>query len=320
VTSRLPSVRIGAVIAIGIAAGLGIWLGTRDEGNHSSATTTNVVPISPSGLQTLVGALHRPIYWAGEQAGKTYELTQSAKGDIYVRYLPPDAKIGATQPYLTVGTYPVANALGLIAKGARQAGSVRVPFKAGAAYYASKDPNSVYLAVPGSNYEIEVFDPSPAEARRLVTSGKIVAVAAAAAQGPKAALVSPAQLASDAKKLGHPLYWVGSKAGTAYEFSVAPNRTYVRYLPSGAKAGANVAALTVGTYVVPNAFSVTQRQAKKPGAVEVPVTGGAVAFYGKNAPTSVYLAFPGKNVQIEVYDPAGHAASLVTSGKVVPVS
>jgi hypothetical protein len=318
VTSRLPSVRIGAVIAIGVAAGLAVWLGTRDANSHSSAATTIVAPISPSGLQTLVGALHRPIYWAGEQPGKTYELTQSTNGDISVRYLPPRTKIGAKGPYLTVGTYPVADALGLIARGSTRAGSVRVPFSSGPAYYSTKDPTSVYLAFPGSNYEIEVFDPSATEARRLVSSGKIVAVAAAAERA-KADLVSQAELASETKAIGHPIYWAGPRAGTSYELSEAANRTYVRYLPAGAKAGANGAALTVATYSMPNAYSVTKQQAAKPDAVQVPVAGGGIAFYGKNAPTSVYVAYPDRNVQIEVYDPSGHPASLVTSGRIVPV-
>ena len=54
--------------------------------------------------------------------------------------------------------------------------------------------------------------------------------------------------------------------------------------------------------------------------MQVPVTGGGIAFYSKSAPTSVYVAYPGSNVQIEVYDPsAAQAAQLVTSGKIVPV-
>ncbi len=318
-TSRLPSVRIGAVVAIGIAAGLGLWLGLRDTGGNSSAQKApNVVPVTATGLQTLVAALHRPIYWAGAQAGKTYELTQAANGDVYLRYLPRGAEIGTKQPYLTVGTYPVANALGLIASGASRPGSVRVPIDGGTAYYSTKDPNSVYLAFPGANYEIEVFSPSAAEALSLVKAGRVVAVAAAARVS-KAALMSPAQLAAETKTAGHPVYWAGTKTGTSYELSEGSDRTFVRYLPSGAKAGTNVPALTVGTYVVPNAFSVTRQQARKPDAVEVPVTGGGIAFYGKSSPTSVYVAYPGQNVQIEVYDPAGHAASLVSSGKIVPV-
>jgi hypothetical protein len=223
---RLPSVRIGAVIAVGIAVGLGLWLGLRDTGSSQPTATSsnNVVPISATGLQTLVGALHRSIYWAGKQPGKKYELTQASNGDIYLRYLPPGAKVGAKEPYLTVGTYPVSNAQGLIAKGAAHSGSVRVPFSGGAAYYSAKDPHSVYLAFTGANYEVEVFDPSPAEARRLVKSGKIVPVAAAAAPAPasKVALASQAQLASETKTVGHPIYWIGPKAGSSYELSEAP--------------------------------------------------------------------------------------------------
>jgi hypothetical protein len=176
VTSRLPSVRIGAVVAIGIAAGLAIWLGTRDEGSHSAGATAKVFQAGAGGLRRLVAALHRPVYWAGEQPGKTYQLTEATGGNVYLKYVPQRATPGAV-----------------------------------------------------------------------------------------------------------------------------------------------AAALTVGTYAVPDAFAVTEQQASRAGSVAVPATGGAIAFYGKNAPTSVYLAFPGHNVQIEVYDPTGHAASLVTSGKIVPV-
>ena len=92
----------------------------------------------------------------------------------------------------------------------------------------------------------------------------------------------------------------------------------MRYLPVGAKAGANVAALTVGTYPVSNAFAATQRIAGRSDSVQVPVTGGAIAFYAKGAPSSVYVAFPGSSVQIEVYDPVpAEARKLVSSGKIV---
>ena len=36
-----------------------------------------------------------------------------------------------------------------------------------------KTPTSVYVAYPGSKVQIEVFDPDPARALRLVTSGHI---------------------------------------------------------------------------------------------------------------------------------------------------
>lgn len=323
---RLPNVRLGAVIALGIAAGLGVWLGTRDNGHSSppASTTTagptgkTVVPISASGLQTLVAALHRPIYWAGEQTGKQYELAQNANGNVFIRYLPPGAKIGTTQAFLTVGTYPVPDAFSVTAKTAGQAGSVRVPSQGAVAFYATSAPTNVYLAFPGVDYQIEVYDPSAAEATRLVEEGKIVAVSSAAA-APK--LVTAVKLKAIAGTLGHPLYWAGYRGGFGYELRQEEgDKTYIRYLPRGMVAGANAPALTVGSYGLADAFAVTQRSAARPGAVEVPVTGGGIAFYSKSAPTSVYIAYPGTNVQTEVYDPSpGRAKELVTAGKIVPV-
>ena len=69
-----------------------------------------------------------------------------------------------------------------------------------------------------------------------------------------------------------------------------------------------------------NAYAATQRIAQRQDSAQVPVTGGGIAFYARSAPSSVYLAFPGSNVQIEVYDPSPAAARrLVTSGKIVPL-
>ncbi len=323
---RLPHIRLGAVIAIGIAAGLGVWLGTRDDGHSSSPpsgttaagpTGKRVVPITASGLQTLANALHRPIYWAGEQSGKKYELAQSPNGNVYVRYLAPGASIGTSQAFLTVGTYPVADAFAVTQRSAEQKGSVRIPARGAVAFYNTSAPTSVYLAFPGTDYQVEVYDPSAAEAKQLVGSGKIVPVSTVGAP----ALVTAVKLKTVAASIGHPIYWVGYRGGVGYELRQdVGDKTYVRYLPRGMTAGASIPALTIGSYGVSDAFSVTQRLASGAGAVQVPVTGGGIAFYSKSAPTSVYVAYPGTNVQIEVYDPSpGLAKQLVSSGKIVPV-
>ena len=140
-------------------------------------------------------------------------------------------------------------------------------------------------------------------------------------QASGAKIVSTAQLEAFARALGHKVYWAGAVGGDVLEARrTTDGRAYVRYLPAGTKAGANVAALTVGTYPVTNAFAVTQGIATRKSSVQVPVTGGGIAFYDAAAPTSVYLAYPGSNVQIEVYDPTpGGAKQLVTSGAIVPV-
>ena len=52
----------------------------------------------------------------------------------------------------------------------------------------------------------------------------------------------------------------------------------------------------------------------------VRLTGGGLAFVDRKHPTSVYIAYPSSNLEIEVYDPsAGRARHLVTSGQIAPV-
>jgi hypothetical protein len=77
----------------------------------------------------------------------------------------------------------------------------------------------------------------------------------------------------------------------------------VRYLPARAKLGATREYRFVGTLPLKNAFSATRTVAQRPGAVRIPLRGGAVAFYTRSRPTNVYLAFPGSDYQVEVFDP-----------------
>jgi len=319
-------VRLGAVIAIAIAAGLGVWLGTRGSDHAvpivtptgaSGTSGKQVVPITAAGLGTLAATLGRPIYWAGQMPADTYELTRLANGRVFVRYLPAGVSVGSARAELTVGTYQVPDALAAIERSAAGPQSVRLAVqRGGVAFYARNRPTNVYLAFAGAPYEVEVYDPDAAEARALVETGKIAPVPARS-ESTTAKLVSAGSLKTLARSLGHPVYWAGAKAGSVYELSEPSGRVYVRYLPTGTKAGANIAALTIGTYSVQNAFTATKKIAARPDSVQIPVTGGAIAFYARGAPSSVYLAFPGSNVQIEVYDPVpAEARKLVTSGKI----
>jgi hypothetical protein len=95
----------------------------------------------------------------------------------------------------------------------------------------------------------------------------------------------------------------------------------VRYLTGGAKAGdPRPTFLTVGTYDRPHPVQELRRQGKQPGAVLGEAPGGAVVYYDRSRPQSVYLAYPGVEAQIEVYDPGvKRAPELVNSGQIVPV-
>jgi hypothetical protein len=116
---------------------------------------------------------------------------------------------------------------------------------------------------------------------------------------------------------GGAVYWAGVQLGFVTELTESRGRTYVRYLPKGVAAGSANQYLTVGTYSYPHAYPSMRRLAGRPGTVKLATPGGGIAFYDEARPTNVYLAFPGVDDQIEVYDPdAARAQALVRSGSI----
>jgi hypothetical protein len=147
------------------------------------------------------------------------------------------------------------------------------------------------------------------------TPGRAVATQA---RGPIAA--SPAELRSLAASLGHPVYWAGPRPGTTYELTVsASGQTFVRYLPKGVPAGSKSAYLTVATYPVANAYAATSELTGS-DVVTIQLPNNGIAEYTKGHETNVHLAFPGVDLQVEVFDPAPSVPpEIVASGAVVPV-
>lgn len=138
----------------------------------------------------------------------------------------------------------------------------------------------------------------------------------------EAQLVSAEELEDAVEDETEPVYWAGEQEGAELELSQPEaGRTFVRYLTGGAEAGDERAEfLTVGTYVQPDAVGALRRQAKESGGVLGTAPGDAVVYFNRDQPTSVYLAYPGVDVQIEVFDPSfTHALQLVNSGQIVPV-
>ena len=178
-----PELRVGAVAAIAIAAAVVVWLVMRDDSGGSSTKTPNVAAIpavsaSPGRLRDLSVEAGRPIYWLGPRADRTYELTRTTLDRIYVRYLPSGVAVGTTEAkYPLVGTYPVDSAYDVMTQLAKRSGesSFTAP-KGGLAVYNTERPTNIYLAYPGSDVQIEIFDPSAERARELVASGHVVPV------------------------------------------------------------------------------------------------------------------------------------------------
>jgi len=150
------------------------------------------------------------------------------------------------------------------------------------------------------------------EPATIATGGKAI--------GPVATTES--ELSALADKLDQPIYWAGEQSGTRLELSRTKDaRIYVRYLTGNAKIGVRKAGyLTVGTYPFKDAYTALQAVSQTPGATVENVADSGLAVSKPDQPTSVYLAYPDEDFQVEVYDPdAAQAMDLVTSGAVQPV-
>ena len=168
--------RVGAVIAVVLAVAFVAWLIFRDNDDESNAPAQPASSAAtPAQLRTIPQETGQELYWAGRRPEYTYELTRTTDGNIYIRYLPPGTPVGAQQPnYLTVGTYPRRQALQGLRRLARRPTSVsfEVP-RNGIAVYSRERPTSVYLAFPGEDVQVEVYDPNAQRARRFARDGRI---------------------------------------------------------------------------------------------------------------------------------------------------
>jgi hypothetical protein len=186
--SRGSRVRVGAVAAIAVGAGLGAWAFVAHNNDDSSspaepaaaapvATTATARPIAPvglsaKGLRTLTASIDQPIYWAGPKPGYVYELTRTSTGKIFIRYLPPGTRVGSKQgTELIVATYPFHNALKAL-KALTGSKKLAIP-RGGIAIVDRGHPQSVHLAFPGADNQVEVYDPSPARSLAIARSGSV---------------------------------------------------------------------------------------------------------------------------------------------------
>jgi hypothetical protein len=311
--------RVGALIAIALAGGLIVWLVLRDR-SGSSSHPADVTAVSAQQIRTLAASIGHPVFWMGPKLGYTYELTRESNGTIIIRYLPHGVKLGSRTPYLSVATYPFPGAFAALAGVAKSKGTVsmNVP-NGGIGTFPKSYPNSVHVAYPGVDYQVEVYAPSPGKAASLVAKGQVLAVGALKrGSGAKSAVVTVAGLKSLARSVGHPVYWLGPKAHSTYELTrAASGNIVIRYLPPGVKVGVQRTYSAVGTYPFPDAFLAIRGLARQPNTVELKLPGGGLGVINKSYPKSIHLAYPGSAYEVEVFDPsATRARKLVTSGQV----
>jgi hypothetical protein len=316
--------RAGAAAILLAAVAIVLYLSLRTHSSTPSAppTSEKVTAVSITGLRTLARTVGHPIFWVGARAGTHYELTRFSNGNIAIRYLPTGAPIGAVGSYLTVATYPFTNPYGALAALGHQHGSTQVALaNGGVAVLSDSNPADIHAAFPSVNYQAEIYDPTPGEAKTLVTTGKLKAFGIANLTRPAAA-VTRAGLVALAASVHHPVFWAGPEPQTTYERrESSTGQIFVRYLPKGVAVGAVGQYLTVATYPLPGAYSATLSLAQQKGADVIKLESGGIAVVDSNDPSSVHLAFPKVNFQVEVFDPKpGVARQIVTQSRIVGVN
>lgn len=176
--------RTGAVIAVALAVAFLVWLLFIQDDDEEPATTAGQPAAevealgpneaNPDDIVDLQEEAGHPIYWAGEIDGTKIELTRTTDANVYVRYLSEDAEVGEGDPFLTVSTYPFDEAYGALEVVSNRPGSSSERLEDGAlAVRNGEEATSVYLAYPDEDVQVEVYDPDPARAFEVATSGDI---------------------------------------------------------------------------------------------------------------------------------------------------
>jgi hypothetical protein len=100
-------------------------------------------------------------------------------------------------------------------------------------------------------------------------------------------------------------YWTGPLKDATYSInSATAGQVFIRYIPKGEECGSTAASFRViATYAEADAFSATQQAGNQAEGVSLANTDGSVVYFNKNAPSNVYVAYPGIDYQIEIYDP-----------------
>ena len=129
--------------------------------------------------------------------------------------------------------------------------------------------------------------------------------------------LTESELRDTVRELELTVYWAGPVENNLYSLDTrGPGQIYVRYLPNGnglADTAANYR--VVGTYEIKDAFITTKAAGNSvPNSVGFINGDGAAVYYTKESPNNVYLAYEGKDLQVEIFDPiAGVALQLAST-------
>jgi hypothetical protein len=171
------------VLAIFLIAAVVVWIldggggGEGEEETTVEAAAPRIVSVEE--LAEAAGSSETPIFWVGERPGAELELSEAGgeaagpeAGRAYVRYLTGGAEAGDPKPeYLAIGTYRLSDAFAALSANAKRTGAkLRKAPRGLRAWQDPASPTSVYLARPGEDFQVEVYDPDPETALEVALS------------------------------------------------------------------------------------------------------------------------------------------------------
>lgn len=175
--SNRRMLRIGIVV-LALVVGLIAWVATRgDDGEStpapSSGTEAKIVDLGE--LEEFVDASGHSVYWAGVQPGKEIEVSETANGDVQIRYLDEGTEAGGgSAGVLTIGSYPLPDPAAAVEGFAARKGSlVRHSPEGREVVTSAEKPTSVYFAGAEGDVQVEVYDPSYKRAMSLALSKQV---------------------------------------------------------------------------------------------------------------------------------------------------
>lgn len=144
-----------------------------DGGEDAEALDTAPRIVDLEEIAAVADSVGHPVYWAGERPPDQVELVQEPSGNVFLRYLPPGVEAGDERGgFLTVGTYPFADPVAGIEETAADSGGEVRTAPDGAKVLVSPSSDSVYLAYPDAELQVEVYDPAGG-ALDLIEAGEI---------------------------------------------------------------------------------------------------------------------------------------------------
>lgn len=152
--------------------GVGPWGG--GGSSDRAVPRGEATEVSTDRLRSFASSTGRPVYWLGEMPERKLELTRNRRGDVFLRYLKEDARVGDKRPAFTaVGTLRLKRSLGTLRRRAKESSWSSQKVGPGLAAWSKKRPTNVYVASPRLPLLVEIYDPNPRRARELAVSGAL---------------------------------------------------------------------------------------------------------------------------------------------------